>query len=138
MTQIEVMKVILTLEKVKKIYPAGRKMKNKTHKNITRDILPGIDPKIVDHVNKMIDRPEPWMPTFSPKLGEPTNRRLYSRTSIYLLSSRFMCKRAVRNCDRLTGIQHQSECSWNCQCGAALHGDNRLPAARTFYGNSFL
>ena len=44
-------------------------MKNKTHKNITRGILPRIDPKIVDQVNKMIDRPEPWMPTFSPKLG---------------------------------------------------------------------
>lgn len=44
-------------------------MKNRTHKNITRDIFPGIDPKIVDQVNNMMDSPEPWMPTFSPELG---------------------------------------------------------------------
>ena len=44
-------------------------MKNKTHKNITRGILPGIDPKIIEQVNRMMDSPEQWMPIFSPELG---------------------------------------------------------------------
>ena len=44
-------------------------MKNKTHNNITRRILPGLDPKIIEQINRMIDNPEPGMPTFSPELG---------------------------------------------------------------------
>lgn len=44
-------------------------MKNKTHRNITRRVLPGIDPKIIEKVNRMMDNPESWMPTYSPELG---------------------------------------------------------------------
>lgn len=44
-------------------------MKNKTHRKITKRILPEIDPKIVEEINRMMDKPEPWMPTISPKLG---------------------------------------------------------------------
>jgi len=44
-------------------------LKNKTHRNITRRILPGIDPRIIEEVNRMMDTPEPWMPSYSPELG---------------------------------------------------------------------
>lgn len=44
-------------------------MKNKTHRNITRRILRGIDPKIIEEVNRIMDYPEPWMPSYSPELG---------------------------------------------------------------------
>jgi hypothetical protein len=44
-------------------------MKSKTYKNITRRILRGIDPRIIEEVNRLMDNPEPWMPTYSPELG---------------------------------------------------------------------
>lgn len=44
-------------------------MKSKTHRKITERILPDVDPKIVERINKATDKPEPWMPPFSPELG---------------------------------------------------------------------
>src|SRR5881396_155884 len=45
-------------------------MKRKTHKRLLRVLFPGLDSKIVERIDKLIDTPTPWMPAYSPHLGQ--------------------------------------------------------------------
>lgn len=45
-------------------------MNRKTHNRIAKIILPDVDTRIIDRINKRMDRPETWAPVVSPALGK--------------------------------------------------------------------
>jgi hypothetical protein len=45
-------------------------MRSKTHKKIRETIFPNLDPKVLDRIDRRIDKSEPWMPEISPPFGK--------------------------------------------------------------------
>ena len=45
-------------------------MKRKTHRRAAKILFPHLDPKIIELIDKLIDTPKPWMPPYSPELGQ--------------------------------------------------------------------
>ena len=45
-------------------------MRRKTHTRAAKILFPHLDPKIIELIDKLIDTPKPWMPPYSPELGQ--------------------------------------------------------------------